>query len=154
MGTSVTPVELMAQTDRSGRRVATVADPDRTAAGTLVGMRAMDGGDVDQAVAEMMRVLRPHEARDWDGRAGTLEWSCRTTAAHVAHDLLAYAGQVAGRPDDAYLPFDLVVRDDAAPRDVLNVVTARPGRPVRGVVTIRRGPGRWHVGPRRGGRRT
>ncbi|WP_325049214.1 hypothetical protein [Micromonospora deserti] len=30
-------------------------------------------------------------------------------AAHVAHDLLAYAGQVTGRPDGGYLPFNLVV---------------------------------------------
>ncbi|WP_216592482.1 hypothetical protein [Verrucosispora sioxanthis] len=85
----------------------------------------MDGGEVDQAVAEMVRALTPHVSRDWrEHRAGTLEWSCWTTAAHVAHDLLAYAGQVAARPDEAYLPFDLVVRDDAAPRDVLAVVTA------------------------------
>ncbi|MFF5216855.1 hypothetical protein [Micromonospora sp. NPDC000442] len=85
----------------------------------------MDGGEVDQAVTEMVRTLTPHVSRDWrEHRAGTLEWSCWTTAVHVAHDLLAYAGQVAARPTDAYLPFDLVVRDDAAPRDVLAVVTA------------------------------
>jgi len=86
-------------------------------------MRSMDGRDVDQAVAEMVRVLAPHESKDWRCRAGTLDWSCWMTAAHVAHDLLAYAGQVAARPDNAYLPFDLVIRDDATPREVLRIVT-------------------------------
>src|SRR5689334_4236782 len=87
-------------------------------------MRSMDSGDVDQAVAEMVRVLTPYESRNWHVRAGSLEWSCWTTAAHVAHDLLAYAGQVAGQPIDAYLPLDLTVREDAPPRDVLQVVVA------------------------------
>lgn len=87
-------------------------------------MRSMDSRDVDQAVAEMLRVLTPYESRDWQCRAGSLDWSCWTTAAHVAHDLLAYAGQVAAQPGSAYLPFDLVIHTDAPPRDVLQVVIA------------------------------
>ncbi len=87
----------------------------------------MDSRDVDQVVAEMVRVLTPYASRDWQVRAGSLEWSCWTTAAHVAHDLLAYAGQVAARPGGAYLPFDLVVRADAPPREVLQVVIASGG---------------------------
>lgn len=87
-------------------------------------MGSMVGRDVELAVAEMVRVLTPYESRDWQGRAGSLEWSCWTTAAHVAHDLLAYAGQVAGQPGSAYLPFDLVIDADAPPRDVLQVVCA------------------------------
>ena len=87
-------------------------------------MRSMDSRDVDQAVAEMVRVLSPYESRDWRGPAGSLEWSCWTTAAHVAHDLLAYAGQVAAQPRSAYLPFDLVIHPDAPPRDVLQVAVA------------------------------
>ena len=75
-------------------------------------MRSMDSRDLDQAVAEMVRVLAPHGEADWGRSAGTLDWSCRQTAAHVAHDLLAYAGQLAVRPDSAYLPFDLVVREE------------------------------------------
>lgn len=107
----------------------------------------MDSTDIDRAVAEMVRVLGPHEARDWSVPAGSLEWSCRETAAHVAHDLLAYAGQLAGCPDDGYLPFDLTVRADAPPRRVLQVVDAcgallagalrTAGPEVRG----------WHWGP-------
>ncbi|MGG8405836.1 maleylpyruvate isomerase N-terminal domain-containing protein [Streptomyces sp. 12297] len=107
----------------------------------------MDSRDVDRAVAEMLRVLGPHDTEDWAVPAGPLEWSCRTTAAHVAHDLLAYAGQVAGRPADAYLPFDLVVRPDASPREVLQVVTACAG--LLGSALTAAGPEAraWHWGP-------
>lgn len=87
-------------------------------------MRSMGSRDVDLAVAEMVRVLTPHESKDWSVRAGPLEWRCRTTAAHVAHDLLAYAGQVAAQPESAYLPFDLVIDAEAPPHDVLQVVVA------------------------------
>jgi Mycothiol maleylpyruvate isomerase N-terminal domain len=87
-------------------------------------MPSLDSRDVDRAVAEMVRVLTPYESRDWNGRAGSLEWNCWTTAAHVAHDLLAYAGQVAAQPDSAYLPFDLIIHADAPPHDVLQVVVA------------------------------
>jgi Mycothiol maleylpyruvate isomerase N-terminal domain len=86
-------------------------------------MRSMGSRDVDQAVAEMVRVLTPYEAADWQCQTGTVEWSCWTTAAHVAHDLLAYAAQIAARPDSSYLPFDLVVRPNASPRDLLRIVT-------------------------------
>jgi hypothetical protein len=87
-------------------------------------MRHLDNRDVDEAVAEMMRVLGPHVTKDWTVPAGPVEWSCWTTAAHVAHDLLAYAGQLAARPADAYLPFDLNVRPGNPPHDVLRVIAA------------------------------
>lgn len=46
----------------------------------------MDTRDVDQAVAEMVRVLGPHVDRDWQALAGLLEWTCWDTAVHVASD--------------------------------------------------------------------
>jgi hypothetical protein len=89
----------------------------------------------------------PFESADWRCRAGTLEWSCWTTAAHVAHDLLAYAGQLAARPDDAYLPFDLKVRDDASPRDLLRIVTGS-GRLLSSALAASDPSLRaWHWGP-------
>src|SRR5688500_5683379 len=84
----------------------------------------MRSSDVTEAATEMARTLAPHEAADWSVPAGTLDWSCRATAAHLAHDLLAYAGQLASGADDAYLPCDLTVRDDASPREVLRVAAA------------------------------
>ncbi len=58
-------------------------------------MRRLRGSDVERAAAGMLSALSPHGGRDWTVRAGSLEWSCWTTAAHVAHDLFAYAAQVA-----------------------------------------------------------
>jgi len=110
-------------------------------------MHYADNRDVDRAVAEMVRVLSPHEADDWTVPAGGLEWNCWTTAAHVAHDLLAYAGQVAARPADAYLPFDLTVRPDASPREVLQVVTASGGLLSSALATAGPAVRAWHWGP-------
>jgi len=110
-------------------------------------MRAIDSRDVDQAVAEMLRALTPYASRDWNCPAGTLRWSCWTTAAHVAHDLLAYAGQMAARPDRAYLPFDLVIRDGTPVGDVLRVVAAC-GRLLSDALSAAAPTARaWHWGP-------
>lgn len=84
-----------------------------------------NGDAVRTALEASLAALAPHTAdRDWDLPAGLLEWSCRDTAAHIAHDLLAYAGQLAARPRDRYLPLDLTVRPEADPARVLTVVTA------------------------------
>ncbi|MGS2615757.1 maleylpyruvate isomerase N-terminal domain-containing protein [Micromonospora sp. LZ34] len=107
----------------------------------------MTGADVASAVAEMTAVLSPYDERDWTVPAGDLTWSCWTTAAHVAHDLLAYAGQVAGRPEAGYLPFDLVVTPTAAPREVLRVVAACAGL-LRAALDAAAPESRaWHYGP-------
>ncbi len=109
-------------------------------------MSSVGGQHVDAAVAEMVAVLTPHGDDDWQRRAGTLEWTCWQTAAHVAHDLAAYAGQVAGRAAAGYLPCDLVVAPDAAAREVLHVVAAW-GRLLRTAVAgAGAGPVAWHWG--------
>ena len=82
-------------------------------------MIAVGGQHVEEAVAEMVAVLTPRDEVDWQVPPASLEWSCWETAAHVAHDLLAYAGQVASARHRGYLPFDLVIAPDAAPREVL-----------------------------------
>lgn len=107
----------------------------------------MDATDVLDATAEMTRVLGPHTGRDWRVPAGGLDWTCWQTAAHVAHDLLAYAGQVAARPTDRYLPYDLTVRDEATPTDLLDVVTAA-GSLLASALTLATADTRaWHWGP-------
>ncbi|MFG2844426.1 maleylpyruvate isomerase N-terminal domain-containing protein [Kitasatospora sp. NPDC048296] len=107
----------------------------------------MDYRDVDTAVTELLKALGPHAAEDWTVPAGSLEWSCWETAAHIAHDLLAYAGQLAARPTDSYLPFDLTVRPTASPTEVLQTVTAC-GRLLSGALATA-GPTlrAWHWGP-------
>jgi hypothetical protein len=70
----------------------------------------------------MLQVLRPEASRDWTVPAAGLEWSCRTTAVHVAHDLVAYSGQVAGEARGRYLPFGMSVSENSTPSDVLDIV--------------------------------
>ncbi|MFB7667604.1 maleylpyruvate isomerase N-terminal domain-containing protein [Kitasatospora sp. NPDC056138] len=110
-------------------------------------MDRIDSRDVDRAVDEMVRTLSPHDSEDWQTRAGSLDWSCWQTAAHVAHDLLAYAGQLAARPTDAYLPFDLTVNADASASEVLRVVTACGSLLSTVVAAAAPGDRAWHWGP-------
>jgi hypothetical protein len=107
----------------------------------------MDHQDVQTAVAQMLEVLGPRTAEDWTVPAGPLEWSCRQTAVHIGHDLLAYAGQLAARPADAYLPFDLHVRTAAAPAEVLRVATACGGLLGSALATADPSLRAWHWGP-------
>ncbi|MFI2412989.1 GNAT family N-acetyltransferase [Streptomyces sp. NPDC018947] len=86
-------------------------------------MRTMGGEQVEEAVAGAVALLRTLVDRDWEAaRAGRLEWSCRYTAEHIAGDLLAYAGQLAGRATDAYVPFEITLDDGTGNEDVLNVI--------------------------------
>lgn len=104
-------------------------------------------GSVGAAVDEMVRVLTPHAGADWGVRAGSLDWSCWETAAHVAHDLTAYAMQLAARPDDAYLPLDLVVRPGADPARLLAIVRGA-GRLLSTAIDTAGPQARaWHWGP-------
>jgi hypothetical protein len=107
---------------------------------------SVGGEHVEEAVAEMVAVLTPRQDGDWRVRAGPLEWTCWETAAHVAHDLAAYAAQVAGRATTGYLPVDLVVAPDAAPRDVLAVVSACGRLLAAAVAGAGPGPVAWHWG--------
>ncbi|WP_327676045.1 maleylpyruvate isomerase N-terminal domain-containing protein [Kitasatospora sp. NBC_00458] len=111
---------------------------------------AMTGDDVRAALGELTDVLAPltrSDAARWDAPAGPLEWSCRETAAHIAHDLLAYAGQLAARPADRYLPFDLTVPPDAGPAEVLTVVTACARLLATALDAAPPGLRAWHHGP-------
>jgi hypothetical protein len=107
----------------------------------------MTGADVEAAVAFMTRVLASREADDWTVAAGPLVWSCWETTAHVAHDLLAYAGQVVGTVQTGYLPMNLAVDREATPADLLNVVGAC-GQLLGVAVTAADPEARaWHWGP-------
>ncbi|MFF7592290.1 maleylpyruvate isomerase N-terminal domain-containing protein [Kitasatospora purpeofusca] len=110
----------------------------------------MNGTDVRAALGEATAVLGPAaeaDGADWDAPAGPLEWSCRETAAHIAHDLLAYAGQLAARPADRYLPLDLTVDPDAGPAEVLTVVTAAAHLLATALDAAPPGLRAWHYGP-------
>ncbi|WP_320777505.1 GNAT family N-acetyltransferase [Streptomyces sp. CRN 30] len=86
-------------------------------------MRPLGGDQVQEAVGHALEALRTAVDRDWTGtKAGGLEWNCRETAEHLASCLLSYAGQLAGRPTEAYVPFSLTVDDDADEAGLLDVV--------------------------------
>ncbi|MFE5259301.1 GNAT family N-acetyltransferase [Streptomyces coelicoflavus] len=86
-------------------------------------MRTLGGEQVEEAVASAVALLRTATDRDWDtARAGRLDWNCRYTAEHVASDLIAYAGQLAGRATEAYVPFEITLDEGTGNEDVLQVI--------------------------------
>ncbi len=109
-------------------------------------MSSVRSQHVEAAVAEMAAVLTPRADADWQARAGSLDWTCWTTAAHVAHDLASYAGQLAGRATDGYLRFDVVIAPEASPREVLAVVSACGRFLSDAVAGAGAGPVAWHWG--------
>ena len=110
-------------------------------------MHMLGSADVHQAVSEAIAVLAPHVDQDWEVRAGSLEWTCWRTAEHIAHDLLAYACQLAATPADGYLPFDLVVRPSASALDVLEVMRACAGLLCAALDSAPADMRAWHFGP-------
>jgi RimJ/RimL family protein N-acetyltransferase len=86
-------------------------------------MTDMGGERVTEAVASAVALLRTAVDRDWAGvPAARLEWSCLKTAEHIASDLLAYAGQLAGRAPDAYVPFEIVLEDGTDNAGIIHVI--------------------------------
>ncbi|MFC8867766.1 GNAT family N-acetyltransferase [Streptomyces sp. NPDC057148] len=86
-------------------------------------MLTLGGEQVEEAVAGAVALLRTATDRDWTAvRAGRLDWDCRQTAEHIAGDLIAYAGQLAGRATQAYVPFEITLDDGTGNEDVLHVV--------------------------------
>ncbi|MEV6121912.1 GNAT family N-acetyltransferase [Streptomyces sp. NPDC052077] len=76
-----------------------------------------------EAVAGSVALLRTAVDRDWDGTpAAGPEWSCRTTAEHLAETLFAYAGRLAVRAADARVPFGITLDEGTGPADVLHVL--------------------------------
>ncbi|MCS0600434.1 GNAT family N-acetyltransferase [Streptomyces sp. LP11] len=88
-------------------------------------MRAISGDDVNRAVAGCLAALRPAVDRDWtEVGAGGLEWDCHATAVHVADDLVAYAANLAGRAQDAYVPFEQRLDEGTGNAGLLQVIEA------------------------------
>ncbi|MFD8388383.1 GNAT family N-acetyltransferase [Streptomyces sp. NPDC059680] len=86
-------------------------------------MRPINGDDVTEAVAGCTAALRAAVDRDWRAvRAKGLEWDCHATAVHVADDLIAYAANLAGRAQDAYVPFELTLDEGTDNAGLLHVI--------------------------------
>lgn len=64
--------------------------------------------------------LGKHVDRDWSGRAGTLDWSCRQTVDHLVDCLFSYGLQVSSRSQGPFLPLgELHALPEATNRDLL-----------------------------------
>ncbi|WEO96740.1 GNAT family N-acetyltransferase [Streptomyces sp. FXJ1.172] len=86
-------------------------------------MRTISGDDVNKAVAGCTAALRPAVDRDWTAvGAGRLEWSCHATAFHMAEDCVAYAANLAGRAEDAYVPFAITLDEGTGNAGLLHVI--------------------------------
>jgi uncharacterized protein (TIGR03083 family) len=94
--------------------------PDR--AGTPV-----TADDIDVSLEVALAALGHGLAKDWDVPAGDLTWSCRATAEHIASDLVAYSGQLTGRAQTGYIPFDVTLDRDADPAGTVAVIRATGG---------------------------
>lgn len=86
-------------------------------------MRHMGGEQVREAVEHSLAVLGAVADRDWKGvKAGRLDWNCWGTAEHIASDLIAYAGQLAGRPTTRWAPFEIDMTECENNADLLEVI--------------------------------
>jgi hypothetical protein len=75
--------------------------------------------DLDEAVRLAVETLRRAPESAWDGKAGSLEWTCWETVEHISDDLFAYAVQLGLRtpPLDVYVPFVLESRRPGGPKN-------------------------------------
>ncbi|MGW6902875.1 GNAT family N-acetyltransferase [Streptomyces sp. NPDC054940] len=86
-------------------------------------MRDMGGERVQEAVAGCVALLRTVVERDWTAvRAGRVEWDCHATAFHIAEDLIAYAANLAGLAQDAYVPFEITLEEGTDNAGLLHVI--------------------------------
>ncbi|MEV1176500.1 hypothetical protein [Nonomuraea sp. NPDC049784] len=78
--------------------------------------------DLDEAVRLAVATLREAPESAWDGKAGSLEWTCWETVEHLADDLFAYAAQLGLRtpPLDTFVPFILERRRPEGPANTIH----------------------------------
>jgi hypothetical protein len=80
-------------------------------------------GDVRLSTRFCREQLEPHVDQDWDVRAGSLDWSCRETAAHISDALGFYTAHLAIEATE-WLKFDVVPHADAMPRHLIRLIGA------------------------------
>jgi len=99
------------------------------------GPKPVTADDVDDVVAEAVRVLGSRLERDWHVPAAGLDWDCWETVEHVADDLFAYAAQITPkRPAlTGYLPIHAEQRHPGGPT---STIFADPKAGTAGLVSI------------------
>ncbi len=63
--------------------------------------------DLESVIEDAVVALHKGVGKDWSVPAGSLRWSCSRTIFHAADDQVSYAGQLAARAQNHYLPFRL-----------------------------------------------
>ncbi|TDD81402.1 hypothetical protein E1293_18655 [Actinomadura darangshiensis] len=83
---------------------------------------AVTAEDLDLAVGLAVAALREAPDDAWDGKAGTLEWTCWETVEHLADDLFAYAAQLGPKapPLNTEVPFVWASRRPGGPANVVH----------------------------------
>ena len=78
-------------------------------------------GDLDHAVQLSIATLLRASSADWDGKAGSLEWTCWETVEHLADDLFQYAVLLAPRtpPLTGDVPFLWEARRPGGPHNAV-----------------------------------
>ncbi|MCN9241556.1 hypothetical protein NGF19_12270 [Streptomyces sp. RY43-2] len=78
--------------------------------------------DVGLAVRLAVELLREVPPDAWDGKAGSLEWSCWETVEHLSDDLFSYAAQLgpAAPPLDREVPFAWERRRSGGPANAIH----------------------------------
>ncbi|MEU6729137.1 maleylpyruvate isomerase N-terminal domain-containing protein [Nonomuraea wenchangensis] len=91
--------------------------------------------DLLRVVHLAVDLLAGAPAGAWERRAGSLEWTCRETADHLADDLFAYAAQLGPRrpPLDGYVPFAVSARREGAP---VETIRTRPEAGPEGLLQV------------------
>ncbi|MGA5039439.1 GNAT family N-acetyltransferase [Streptomyces capoamus] len=107
----------------------------------------MSGDQVEAAVASCTATLRAAVDRDWAAvNAAGLEWSCRTTAFHIAEDFLAYASRLAARAQDR-LPLAITLPEGTDNAGLLQVIEATGALLAAAVRTAPPGVRAFHPSP-------
>ncbi|MDG9719230.1 GNAT family N-acetyltransferase [Streptomyces sp. DH24] len=117
-------------------------------------MRDIGAEQVEQAVAGTVALLRTVTERDWSAvPAGHLERDCHRTVVHIADDLIAYAGQLASRARNTYVPFEISLEDGTDNAGLLDVVETTGALLAAAVRTAPRSARAFHPYPFRSANR-
>jgi len=97
---------------------------------------AFDVADLDALTAAVADAWRSALDRDWSRSAGTLDWSCRRTADHVADTLLAPAFFLASRRQDDYPPYGVATAGPGVDPAILVEAVQTAARILGAVVAV------------------
>jgi hypothetical protein len=86
-------------------------------------MTPISPDDVGVAARLCRQTLEPVVNQDWTVRAGSLDWDCRQTTAHIADALGFYAAHLGSRATE-WLKFDVVPHADASNLHLVRLVEA------------------------------